>query len=86
MGLIEEVLSVFGDGIEDFSPGFKITVFGDRAVYIEGVKSIKSYSPDKMEILIKKGQIKITGEDLFVKKYCAEDLAVCGKIKAIERE
>lgn len=84
MSFLSDALSVFGDN--DRLTEYRITVFGDRAVYIEGVKSIKSYSRNKMEIVVKKGEIKIVGEELFIKKYCAEDLAVCGKIKAFSKD
>ncbi|MBQ9485448.1 MAG: YabP/YqfC family sporulation protein [Clostridia bacterium] len=81
MGFIEEIKNVFG---EDALPEFRVMLFGN-AVYAEGVKAIKSYSQEKIEVFINKGELKITGEELFVKKYCAGDLAVCGKIKSIEK-
>lgn len=83
MSFIEEVIKVFGG--EEIVPTFKVMVLGENAAYIEGVKSIKSYSQEKIELFMKKGEMKITGEGLFIKKYCAGDLAVCGKIKSIEK-
>ena len=83
MSFVDEVLNVFGG--EDLAPAFRVMILGDSAAYVEGVKSIKSYSEDKIELFIKKGGIKITGEGLYIKKYCAGDLAVCGKIKSVER-
>lgn len=84
MSFLNDAINLFGDN--DRLTEYRITVFGDRAVYIEGVKSIKSYSQNKMEIFVKKGEIKIIGEGLYIKKYCAEDLAVCGKIKAFSKD
>ena len=83
MSFIDEVLSVFGG--ENAAPVFRVMLLGDGAAYLEGVKAIKSYSQDKIEVFVGKGELKITGEGLFVKKFCAGDLAVCGKIKSIER-
>lgn len=83
MSFIDEVLSVFGG--ESVSPAFRVMLLGDGAAYVEGIKSIKSYSQDKIEIFIGKGEITVKGEGLFIKKYCAGDLAVCGKIKSIEK-
>ena len=83
MSFIDEVLSVFGG--ENAAPTFRAMLLGEQAAYVEGVKAIKSYSQEKIEIYLKKGEIKITGEGLVVKKLCAGDLAVCGKIKSIER-
>lgn len=83
MSFIDEVMRVFGG--EDLTPDFRVMIIGDAAVYAEGVKAIKSYSQDKIELYLKKGEIKILGSGLFIKKYCAGDLAVCGKINSIER-
>ena len=83
MSFIEEIVSVFGG--EDVPPAFRVMLFGDRAAYIEGVRAIISYSQEKMELTVKNGKIKITGEGLYIKKYCAEDIAVCEKIKAVEK-
>ena len=83
MSFFDEVLKVF-DG-EDVSSVFRVSWIGDSAAYIEGVKSIKSYSQEKIELNIKNGGLKVLGTGLFLKKYCAGDVAVCGKIKSIER-
>ena len=83
MSFIEEVIQVFGG--EDIAPAYKVMLIGESAAYIEGVKAIKSYSQGQIELFMKKGEMKITGEGLFSKKYCAGDLAVCGKIKALEK-
>ena len=83
MSFINEVLKVLGG--EETTPAFRVMLFGDAAAYVEGVKAIKSYSRDKIELFIRKGEITITGEELFVKKFCAGDLAVCGKIISIKR-
>ena len=83
MGFFSDALGIFGN--EDLICDYRITVFGDRAAYLEGVKKIKGYAQDLIEISVGKGEIKIFGEGLFVKKYCGEDIAICGKIKGIER-
>ena len=83
MSFFDEVLKVFGD--KELSPCFRIMWIGEDALYIEGVKSVKSYSQEKIELNIKNGGLKVFGEKLFFKKYCAGDVAVCGKIKSIER-
>ena len=67
------------------SPVYKATVIGDSAGYFENVKGIKSYSEEEIVLSIKGGGLIIRGEKLFVKKYCAGDVAICGKIKGIER-
>ena len=83
MSFFDEVLKIFGG--EEISPTFRVMWIGDDALYVEGVKSLKSYSQEKIELIIKNSGLKIIGEKLFFKKYCAGDVAVCGKIKSIER-
>lgn len=83
MSFINEIVGIFGG--ENITPTFRVMIFGENAAYVEGVKAIKSYSQEKIEVFLGKGELKITGERLYVKKYCAGDLAVCGKIKAIEK-
>ena len=68
-----------------FEPIFKATICGDHAVYLQGVKSIKSYDNDRIEVSLKSGGFIIVGENLTVKKYVLGDLVVCGKIKSTER-
>ena len=60
-------------------------LLGEESAYFENIRSIKSYSPLKIEIFLRKGLLTIEGEQLFIKKYCGGDLIVCGKIKAIIR-
>lgn len=83
MSFIDEITRVLGG--EETSPAFRVMLLGESAAYVEGVRAIKSYSQDKIELFIRKGEIKLTGEELVVKKFCAGDLAVCGKIKSIEK-
>ena len=64
-------------------PTFRALLIGDEAVYFENICSIKSYSQNKIELQLKKNQIKIDGENLVIKKYCQGDLLICGKIKTL---
>ena len=85
MGFIDNILQSFKLGEMPAEPLFKAVMYGDCAIYLQNVGSIKSYSPDKIELRLKKGGLTIAGEGLFVKKYCAGDLVVCGKIDSISR-
>lgn len=71
--------------VTPFEPSFKATICGDNAVYLQGVKSIKSYDVDRVEVSLKNGGFIIVGENLTVKKYVLGDLVICGKIKSTER-
>ncbi len=84
MNLINEINEFFRNTLGD-SP-FKVTMFGSNAIYIEGAKTIKYYTKQEIFIILKNGGIKIIGEDLFIKKYCLGDVAICGKIQQIIKE
>ena len=63
---------------------FRAVLF-DGALHVEGVKQILKYTAEEITIRLKKDGLTISGSDLFVKKYCAGDLVICGKIKSLTR-
>lgn len=74
-------------GIPDgFSPQFRAVIIGDFSGYFEGVRSIGAFSPNQIVLHLRGATIKVSGEKLVIKKYCAGDVAVCGKITSIVRE
>ncbi len=84
MGLIENVLSGMGEAIP-YEPCFKAVMFGANAGYFENICGIKSYSPDEIILSVKGGGLVVRGKDMYIKKYCAGDVVVCGQISSIER-
>mgnify|MGYP002518569643 FL=1 len=86
MGFIEGIKECLSEAGLTAEPLFRAVLFGDDALYLEGVRSIKSYSESKVELRIKKGGLTVLGEGLFIKKYCAGDLAICGKILSVKRD
>ena len=85
MGFINEILKCFTPEELPCEPSYRAVIFGDTAGYFEKVLTIKSYQPNEIILTLKKGVIVIKGENLYIKKYCMGDVAVCGKIKGIER-
>lgn len=85
MGFIDDIAESLGLAGVGAESTFRATIMGEKAAYFEKVSAVKSYSPDKIELVLKKGGLKITGDSLTIKKYCAGDLAVCGTIKSVER-
>ncbi|MBO7345002.1 MAG: YabP/YqfC family sporulation protein [Clostridia bacterium] len=85
MGFIEEIKNCFCVEELPVNPCYRAVIFGDSAVYLENVKAIVYYTTEEIALTVKGGGIILRGENLYVKKYCAGDLAVCGKIKALER-
>ncbi len=85
MSFIDNILQ--GLGMENLpsAPTFRATLLGENMAYFESVLSIKSYSSEIIEFSTKGGSVILKGSGLYIKKYCAGDLAVCGKIKSLER-
>ena len=67
------------------SNGFFRAILLEEGVYIQGVVSIKNFSTEEIIATLKKGELKILGENLFIKKYCEGDLVVCGKVKGLQK-
>lgn len=85
MNFLENILEIFG--ITDIGKEclFKGIMLGDSALYLENVCGISHYTEEEILVRLRRGGIVVRGNDLFVKKYCAGDLAICGKIKSVER-
>lgn len=66
-------------------PTFRATLIGDSALYLENIIAIKSYSQTQILLYLKKGEIAVLGERLFIKKYCGGDMVICGKIISIQK-
>lgn len=86
MSFFDSVSRCFNENFMFEGPTFRCAIVGDFAGYFENITSIKSYSSDMIIFKLKKGEVIIKGEDLYIKKYCEGDVAVCGKINAIERK
>ncbi|MBE7087027.1 MAG: hypothetical protein E7369_01855 [Clostridiales bacterium] len=84
MSFIDNILGCIGDEALSLETGFRAVMVGEKAVYIEGVKNITGFNEDVIELLIKRGSVKVSGRNMFIKKYCLGDVLICGKIKGIE--
>lgn len=85
MGFIDNIINSIGAENFPVQPQFKAVIFGDSAGFFENVTGIKYYTSEEISLCIRKGGITIRGENLFIKKYCAGDVVICGKIKSFER-
>ena len=84
MSFIEEIKGCFEEWEIPKEPLFRAVLFGESAGYFENVSGLRSYSPCEIIFNLKKGGIRVTGENLYLKKYCMGDVVVCGKISAVE--
>ncbi|MBE5756571.1 MAG: hypothetical protein E7342_02110 [Clostridiales bacterium] len=81
MSFIENITAKLGLDLGLAPLPYRAIIFGELGVYIENVKSIKSFSPLEVSILLKKGELVIKGENLSIKNYTGFDLYVLGKVK-----
>jgi len=85
MGFLENICR--GLGIEaDITPcDFRYSVFGKYGGHFEGVKTLKSFGKEEVIIIIKDGEIKITGKNLSIRKYCENEVALNGEITEVKK-
>ena len=85
MSFIDSIKNCFTPDEIPKDPIYRAVIFGDGAIYLENVCSIISYASEEISLALKKGGLVIKGRCLYIKKYCAGDVVICGKIMAIER-
>jgi len=85
LGFIEDIKGCFSPDEIPKEPCFRAVLFGDGAAYFENVCSIAHYTPEEVSLCLKRGGLVISGCGLYIKKYCAGDVVICGKIRSIER-
>lgn len=86
MKLFDEIMSRLGVEEELVFGGVKYVVFDGRCAYFENVKGIGDFSSNEVQILLKKGILKVTGNNLYIRRFIEGDLAVYGEILKVERE
>ncbi len=84
MGLIDNIKNCISESDMPTIPPFRAVLFGNNAVYFENIKSIIGFSPEQIILSVKTGEVKLSGEGLYIKKYCEGDVVICGKICSIE--
>lgn len=61
-----------------------VTVTGRRDLAIENYKGILEYRQDKIRLLLKNGQLEITGRDLKIDYYTNDDMKITGQVDKLE--
>ena len=85
MGFIDNIKDCFCQNELPVECSFRAVLFGESAGYFENVKGIVSYEKEQVILSLKNGGIKVSGKDLYIKKYCLGDVVICGKIISVER-
>lgn len=84
MSLIENIAAACGMDASLVPEDYRITVFGGRSGYFEGIKGIASFAETEVVLFLKKGRLTVTGEGLSLGKFCEGDLVICGRIRKVE--
>lgn len=85
MGFIDNIVQCIGGESFPKEPQYRAVIFGDSAVYVENVLGIISYERENIVLSVKKATITVSGNDLYIKKYCLGDVVICGEIMKIEK-
>ncbi len=79
MRLFEEIFGGADDGLSGARCVWKIGGEG----YFEGVKGLSEFTPTEIGVYTQKGEVRLFGDGLFVKKYADGDLYIGGKIYSL---
>ncbi len=78
---ISEVLEFPKEVVMDLP---KLTMAGNRELYLENYKGIVEYTTELIRLNIGEKELKITGKDLGIRSIESEDITVYGLIGAVE--
>ena len=85
MNLFNEIIGRLGADEELAFGGVKYVIFDGRCGYFENVKGIGDFSDTLVEILLKKGKLRVEGKNLYIRRFVEGDLAVYGDISLVAR-
>lgn len=79
-GFLEEVSNMSGLPFDIINKGFRVINLSNRAVYIEGFVALVEVEKTEITIKLKKGIVKILGEELKIKNMNLNTILVVGKV------
>jgi len=74
------VLDVPEDVIHDLP---RITMIGNRQLYIENHRGVINFSPNELQLALTSGQIRIEGSELVIRAILPEEVFIEGTIQDI---
>jgi len=79
--LTAELLDMPHDVVYDLP---RLTMIGDRQLYIENHRGVVHFSSDKLRLALSKGQLEVTGSELVIRTIWTEEVFVEGIIANIQ--
>ena len=83
-GFLEDISNMSGLPLSVINGGFRVINLSNKAVYIEGFTGLIDVDSSEIGIKLKKGIIKLNGDNLKIKNMNTETLLVVGDIRQIE--
>lgn len=62
----------------------RLTLIGDRQLYIENHRGIVDFSTEKLRLALSKGELEVTGSSLVIRTIWTEEVFIEGIITNIE--
>jgi sporulation protein YqfC len=78
--LTAEVLDMPQDIVYDLP---RLTLIGDRQLYIENHRGVVHFSSEKLRLALSKGELEVTGTSLVIRTIWTEEVFVEGVISSI---
>lgn len=85
MSLLDNILESIGVTCLPKEQNYRYTVLGGSAGYFENISGIKYYTTEEIALSLKHGGLTVRGDNLYVKKFCAGDVVICGNILSVEK-
>lgn len=82
-GFLCDVLTALDMEMGQLAGGFKYSVFGDKAVVVEGHCGLNSISADKIKLRLKRKSLCINGQDLSIKQLEGKCAIIVGQIASV---
>jgi len=81
---LDEIAKLTGLPLEVLGGGYRIINFDGKAVYIEGIQNILRFNNEEVNLKLKKGAVKLIGQNLILQNIDVNSIVVTGKIMQVE--
>lgn len=83
MNLFKEISDSLG--LDEVAPmPYLFSVNGKGGGYFQNIKRLGDVKTDKIVLVLKRGEIVVSGESLAISRFTGSDVAIKGRIKSVE--
>ncbi len=79
-----EMVEKSGIPMDTILNGFRVVNLSNKMVYIEGFLKIVSFEGEFVNLKMKKGMLKVVGENLKIKNLNTNTVLICGNVFSVE--